>query len=175
VVDQNVRDPDGTEIKDITIVKDGDGAEVLAITDDGKVVLVVQRRVPIGVARHIELPQGKVGNRNPFAVGQSELLEETGYQASSWIKIYKWLDRFPARSDQWLHIFLATGLKKVSGVIDREEIIAVREIPLHDAFKLVGTDGGIYEASTVIALQWAMLNLEAITAQGVTFKAPDPL
>lgn len=155
VVDRVVRDPDTNKnTGPWTIIKDGDGVEVLALTKDEKVVLVVQRRVAVGVARHVEIPQGKAGTQDPLEAAKRELQEETGYQALVWQKIYPWVNRFPARSDQWMHIYFATGLRKLTHEFDRSEILDVIEIPFKQALGMIGQEGGIYEPSTIIALLW---------------------
>src|SRR5262245_2271611 len=65
---------------------------IVALTDDGKVVLVEQNRPPVG-ATVIELPAGLAGDiagaeQEPLlAAAQRELLEETGYVASRWTQL----------------------------------------------------------------------------------------
>src|ERR1700759_4607932 len=60
---------------------------IIAVTDDGKLVLVEQYRAPVG-KRGIELPAGLAGDvagqedEELAAAAGRELLEETGYEAS---------------------------------------------------------------------------------------------
>lgn len=139
-----------------TVIRDGDGVEILPLTSDDQVVLVVQRRIPVGVARHIEVPQGKVGDEEPGQAGLRELREETGHapKSGTMTKIYPWVNRFHARSDQWMHIYVARDVEKVTEEIDRDEILEILIVPFETAYQMIGQEGGIYEAATIIALQW---------------------
>ncbi len=114
-------------------VEKADVISVLPITDDGKVVLIKNYRVP--VERYvIEPPAGltdKDGENYEEAI-KRELLEETGYEAS---KIHA-LPSYPYRSGtskNMIYGFIATGLKKVNdNVGDDTEDISVMEVPFND-------------------------------------------
>ena len=108
---------------------------ILAITDDQKVILVEQFRIPVQRSV-IEIPAGLVGDEPEFA-GESladtaarELLEETGYRATN---ITPLLDSptSAGMTSEFTHLFLATGLVRENdgGGIGSESIL-VHEIPL---------------------------------------------
>lgn len=108
---------------------------ILAVTDDNKIVLCEQYRVPVG--NHvIEIPAGLVSDSRATAhesfeeAAKRELLEETGYQAESMSLIMEG----PAAvgsSSAMVHFYRARGLKKVaSGGGDETENIRVHEVPL---------------------------------------------
>ena len=60
---------------------------ILAILDDGRVLLERQYRYPIAQAV-IEIPAGKLNTgEDPLLCAQRELQEETGYTAKHWSKI----------------------------------------------------------------------------------------
>ncbi|QNN21000.1 NUDIX hydrolase [Planctomycetales bacterium ZRK34] len=65
---------------------------IIAITDDGKIMLVEQYRPPLGRLM-IELPAGLAGDLTDAAdedlqtAAERELLEETGYRAARWRQI----------------------------------------------------------------------------------------
>jgi ADP-ribose pyrophosphatase len=110
-------------------------AAVLAITDAGEVVLVEQRRVPLG-AGAIELPAGLVGDlaadvpEDPETAARRELLEETGYEAAHWRPIGEFVPS-PGMTAERIHLFLATGLRAVGpGGGHDGEAIAVHRVPL---------------------------------------------
>jgi ADP-ribose pyrophosphatase len=110
-------------------------AVILAVTDQEKLLLVEQYRIPCG-ARTIELPAGIVGDE-PDAqheadseAARRELLEETGYAADR----LELLAQGPASSglaSEIVTLFRAVGLRRAGpGGGDRHEDITVHEVPL---------------------------------------------
>lgn len=110
-------------------------ALIVAVTDDGKLVLVEQPRPALGL-RVIELPAGLVGDE----VGQEEeaaeaaagreLVEETGYEAAS-VELVAEGTSSAGLTNERVAMFLATGLRRVGpgGGTEHEEI-TVHEVPL---------------------------------------------
>ena len=108
---------------------------ILAVTDDQKVILVEQYRIPVG-NKVIEFPAGLA---NDFAVSHEEslseaarreLLEETGYQTDELTLVFEGPVSSASSSDI-LSFFRARGLKKVAkGGGDHTESIVVHEVPL---------------------------------------------
>ena len=108
---------------------------IVAVTDDGKLVLVEQHRPPVGKPV-IELPAGLAGDeagheREDLATAaRRELLEETGYEAAdmTWIA-----EGAPSAgiSDEVITLFRATRLKKTGkGEGDGSEKITLHEVPV---------------------------------------------
>ena len=102
VVSRHYQMPDGRE-SDWDILAGGRTVAVVAVTDDGQVVLVRQFRP--GPERVLaELPGGNVSDSEEISAAASrELLEETGFQASSvdvigstWLAAYSSSQRFTA-------------------------------------------------------------------------------
>jgi ADP-ribose pyrophosphatase len=85
----------------------------LALTTDGKIVLVRQYRHGLNVVS-IETPGGVVdeGENLETAIAR-ELLEETGYRFSSFEYIGK-ISANPATTNNYMHMYLAKGGEKVS-------------------------------------------------------------
>lgn len=110
-------------------------AVILPVTDDGKIVILDQYRLPLK-RRVIELPAGLIDDLD-HAKGESkeeaarrELLEETGFEADRMERLMVSPVSAGASADV-LDIFLATGLKKVQeGGGDENEDIIVHEIEL---------------------------------------------
>lgn len=110
---------------------------IVAVTDDRKLLLIEQHRVPVG--KHvIELPAGLAGDADEHRLeplelaARRELLEETGYEASTWRKVAEGTPS-AGLSDEIITLFHATGLKKTgSGEGDGSEQITLHEIPLAD-------------------------------------------
>jgi ADP-ribose pyrophosphatase len=111
---------------------------VVAVTDDGKLVLTEQYRRPIR-RRVIELPAGLAGDvpgaatEEPAAAAARELEEGTGYRAER----LEYLTAGPPSaglSTEVVTFFRATGLRKVGpGGGDEHEEIEVHEVPLASA------------------------------------------
>jgi ADP-ribose pyrophosphatase len=111
---------------------------IVAVTDDRKIVLVEQYRIPVG-RNVIELPAGLVGDvpgeaDEPLeAAVRRELLEETGYQAAHVERLFDGVPS-PGLSDEAITFFLATGLTKVApGGGDETEDITIHEVSLDGA------------------------------------------
>jgi len=108
---------------------------IVAVTDDGKLVLVEQYRAPVG-ANVIELPAGLAGDakgheREDLAdAARRELLEETGYEARSMQRVAAGAAS-AGMTDEIITLFRATGLTKTGeGAGDETEDITVHEVPL---------------------------------------------
>ncbi len=116
-------------------IKATGAAIIVAVTEEGKLLLVEQYRVPCH-ARTIELPAGIIGDEpdapnepHPEAA-RRELLEETGFAAEHMAPLVTG----PASSgltSELVTLFKATGLRRTGqgGGIGNEEI-TVHEVPL---------------------------------------------
>ncbi len=108
---------------------------IVPITDDGKVVLIEQYRVPMG-CNVIEIPAGLIGDQahlldEDHAVGANrELHEETGYEATHMELLTNGAPS-PGSNTVILSIYKATGLKKTGpGGGDETENITIHEVPI---------------------------------------------
>lgn len=111
---------------------------LVPVTDDGRIVLVEQYRVPAG-GRVLELPAGLVGDvpgkhhERLVTAAKRELIEETGYSAKR-MKLLTEGPPSPGISSEHVSFYLATGLRKVGpGGGDETEDIQVFEVPLAKA------------------------------------------
>ncbi|MDT7935338.1 MAG: NUDIX hydrolase [Sphingomonadaceae bacterium] len=88
---------------------------ILAITDEGEVVLTEEYRVALG-GPVIGLPAGLVGDETaadtPEAAARRELSEEAGYSARNWRSVGEFATS-PGMSSETYHFFIATGLERV--------------------------------------------------------------
>jgi ADP-ribose pyrophosphatase len=109
---------------------------IIAVTADGKLVLVEQYRRP-SAAMVIELPAGLAGDEGAgdedlATAARRELLEETGYEAGKLAQLFEGLSS-AGLSDEKITFFRATQLKKTGpGGGDANEQIRVHEVPLSD-------------------------------------------
>ena len=106
---------------------------IVAVTDEGKLLLVEQLRPPFG-KNVIELPAGLAGDvvgHETEALADAaarELLEETGYAATT-IEYLGEGTSSAGITDEIITLFRATGIKKVgAGEGDGSEQITVHEV-----------------------------------------------
>lgn len=85
-----------------------DAVEVVAMTSEGKIVLVRQFRPAVGISM-LELPSGNVDKRESSRQAAArELLEETGYACSSLIPMGPFNDS-PSRISNKVDVFFGKG------------------------------------------------------------------
>jgi len=108
---------------------------IIAITNDGKLVLVEQYRPPVG-KNVIEIPAGLAGdsptsrNEGLALAAARELEEETGYRAARMIELATGTAS-AGLCDEVITLFRAEGVEKISaGGGDDSEDIIVHEISL---------------------------------------------
>lgn len=109
---------------------------IAAVTPAGGLLLVEQRRIPVGGAV-VELPAGLVGDEDAgedlLAAAARELAEETGWEPAA----CRVLARGPSSAglaSEVCTLVLATGLRRVgAGGGVAGEAIAVHEVPLPQA------------------------------------------
>ncbi|ANE49866.1 NUDIX hydrolase [Flavisolibacter tropicus] len=105
--------PNGKVISGYYVLEYPDWVNVLALTEDNKVVLVKQYRHALGQVG-IEVPGGVIDEgETPEEACRRELLEETGYEFEQ----YHYLGKIcanPATTTNFTHMFLATGGRKVA-------------------------------------------------------------
>jgi 8-oxo-dGDP phosphatase len=93
---------------------------IVAIDDDGRVLLIQQYRHPIR-SRDWEIPAGllDVAGEEPILTAQRELAEEADLEAADWRPLVS-VHTTPGGSDEVVHVFLARGLAPAREVHDRE-------------------------------------------------------
>lgn len=104
--------PDGQQFHRSFVDSPG-AVGVVALTDDGQIVLVSQYRAAIDAVL-TEIPAGlrDVAGEEPLLTAQRELAEEVGLEARDWT----WLGRItsaPGVTNSTVEIFLARGLVSV--------------------------------------------------------------
>jgi len=110
-------------------------AIIVAVTDEQKILLVEQYRIPLH-CRVIELPAGMIGDEpgngdeSQAEAARRELLEETGYDAGHMEALFTSPSSAGLTSER-VTIFRASQLRQVGkgGGVAHEEII-VHEVPL---------------------------------------------
>ena len=109
-----VRVPNGTVLDDYFVLEYPDWVNVLAVTEDGRIVLVRQYRHALGQV-HYELPAGfcEAGDADIEATARRELLEETGFGEGEWTP-WMTLSANPSSHANLSRSFLATGVVPVA-------------------------------------------------------------
>jgi len=143
--------PDGQEAVREYLTHPG-AVAVVALLDDGRVLLERQYRYPIAKAC-IEIPAGKLDpHENPLLCAQRELAEETGYTAKKWSYIRR-IHPVISYSTEFIDIYLAEGLTPGASHLDEEEFLDVFAAPLEQLIAWV-EDGEITDVKTTISAYW---------------------
>lgn len=128
---------------------------IIPIDEDNNTWLVGQFRFPINKYSW-EIPEGGCPlNQAPIEAAKRELLEETGLVANQWNQL---LTMYLSNSvtDELCIIFIAKQLKQLQPQPEETEQLAVKKIPLQEAFEMV-TNNKITDAVTIAGLQKVQL------------------
>lgn len=126
---------------------------IVPILPNGHVILERQFRYPLHQI-FIELPAGKIDAGEEILItGQRELLEETGYSASNWVKLGH---QHPCigYSNEIIYMYLARGLTPGAHQRDADESLEVFEASFADCMQMIQT-GEITDGKTIVALFFA--------------------
>jgi len=129
---------------------------IVALDDDGRVLLVRQFRVAAEQAL-LEIPAGKrdVDGEPPEITARRELEEEVGMRAGSLRKLAEFYNS-PGFCDELSQVFLATGLEKAEltahGV--EEEHMTIETVALADVPRIISS-GVLVDAKSIIGLTLA--------------------
>lgn len=124
---------------------------VVALDDEGNVVLEKQYRYPMGAVLE-EIPAGKLeaGEDDPLGAAKRELREETGLVAETWHSLGIYYPS-PAILTEKIHLFLARGLRQGEDQPDEDELLVVYREKLSHAVERV-LSGEIPDGKTQCAL-----------------------
>lgn len=126
---------------------------VVALDEDGRVVLIEQYRHPLR-RRLWEIPAGLLDEEGepPLHCAQRELREETGLAAEDWSVLVD-LASSPGYSTEAIRVYLARGLTATAAppTVDEEADLRVVRVPLTEAVDAVFR-GAIANASAVAGL-----------------------
>ena len=121
--------PDGRTVPEYYILEYPDWINVVAITDDGRMIMERQYRHGAGLTAY-ELPCGVMEKgEEPLEAARRELQEETGYGGGEWTPLMAGYPN-PGSQTNRCHSFLAVGVKKISGQhLDDTEDLTVHLLP----------------------------------------------
>ena len=134
----------------------------VAMTEEGKIVLERQYRHALGETC-IEIPGGCVDDtdRNLEEAIKRELLEETGYEFSSYEYLGK-ISANPSTNSNLMHMFLAKGGKKIaSQELDHNEEIEIELATINELKQLL-RENKIVQAMHVTCILYALERIGAL-------------
>jgi len=144
-----VRLPNGQETE-LEHVRHPGAAAVVALDDDGDVLLIRQYRYATG-GWLLEVPAGKLdAGETPEACAARELAEETGHHAARLVPMGS-IWTAPGFTDERIRLFLATGLSAAHAAPERDEVITLERTPLERALAMAA-GGEIADAKSICAL-----------------------
>lgn len=147
--DVAVRLPNG-RVGQRDVLRHPGGVAVIALTSDGKLVLVHQYRTPLEQVT-LEIPAGKlVPGEDPEQAAARELMEETGYVAARMAYLGP-IAMAPGYCDEIIHLYMAVGLSFVGACPDDDEFVHVDLVDLDDMVDAV-LDGKVIDAKTVVGV-----------------------
>jgi ADP-ribose pyrophosphatase len=144
--------PNGRE-RGYDLVEHGDSVSIVPVSEDGQIYFVTQHRIGAGKDL-LELPAGVLdGHEDPIAAADRELQEEIGKSAKN-IRLLGGFYLAPGYTDEYMSVFLATGLFDAALDPDEDEFIEVSNIPITEAYQKA-ISGQIDDGKTLAALMLA--------------------
>lgn len=133
--------PAGQRLPDYYVFEYPDWVNVIAITRDGRFVVIDQYRHGLGETAY-EIPAGVVEPTDPsmLAAAQRELGEETGYGGGTWRQLTV-IAPNPATQNNLTYCFVAEGVEPVGRVHpDATEDIRTHLLTRSEVLELLRTD-----------------------------------
>lgn len=127
-------------------------AMMIPLFDNGDVILERQYRHPMRQV-FFEFPAGKLNpGESPLSCARRELIEETGFEASEWIKLGRFNNAI-GYSDEEITVYLATGLKEVGARPDPGEVLEIVRMPWTEVVEKT-LNGEFTDVKTIIGAYW---------------------
>ena len=143
---------------DFFVLESSDWINIIPLTPNNEVVMIEQYRHGSEEVT-LEIPGGMVdAGETPEAAAAREMLEETGYAATSEVVSLGKVRPNPAIHNNWIHTFLARDVSlRQQPIFDSTEHTVVRLVPLADIPRLI-VNGAINHALVVVGFHWLSLS-----------------
>jgi ADP-ribose pyrophosphatase len=154
VTTDDVQEPGGVRARRDIIHHTG-SVVVLAVDESGSTPRILLERQYRHAANDFlwEIPAGRIDpGEKPLPAAKRELLEETGYTASHWRRIFNFYAS-PGFVAETMSVYFATGLRAGKAQPEADEVIHKRLVPLATAVRMVLT-GTIRDAKTISSVLW---------------------
>jgi ADP-ribose pyrophosphatase len=154
VTTDQVQEPGGVRARR-DIVRHSGSVVVLAVDESRSTPRVLLERQYRHAANSYlwEIPAGRIDpGEKPLPAAKRELLEETGYSADRWRRIF-YFYASPGFVAETMSVFLATGLRAGKAQPEDDELITKRLVPLPMAVRMV-LSGTIRDAKTISSILW---------------------
>ncbi|MHC4995999.1 MAG: NUDIX hydrolase [Planctomycetota bacterium] len=141
-----MRLPDGRRVDRELVVHPG-AVVILGLLDDGRVVMIRNTRFAVGQTLW-ELPAGTLEpGEDPSLCAGRELIEETGYEATSIEKLCEFYAT-PGICTELMHAYVATGLRFVGQDLEETEQIEVCPVKMSELERMIEA-GEVRDAKTL--------------------------
>jgi ADP-ribose pyrophosphatase len=154
VTTDEVQEPGGVRARRDIIHHTG-SVVVLAVEDSRTELRVLLERQYRHAANDYlwEIPAGRIDSGEAaLHAAKRELLEETGYTATHWRRIFTFYAS-PGFVAETMSVYLATGLRAGKAQPEADEVIQLRMVPLSIAVRMV-LNGKIRDAKTISSILW---------------------
>ena len=154
VTTDEVQEPGGIRVRR-DIVHHTGSVVVLAVDESQSTPRILLERQYRHAANDYlwELPAGRIDpGEKPLPAAKRELLEETGYTAAHWRRIFNFYAS-PGFVAETMSVYLATGLRAGVAQPEDDEMIQLRVVPLSVALRMV-LRGAIRDAKTISSVLW---------------------
>ena len=141
--------PDGTK-SSREVVEHPEVVAIVAVDDKDNALMVTQFRYALGKDL-LEIPAGGIdGNETPEDAVRREMQEETGFLPKKIVRLGGFYSA-PGFTDEYLYLYLATGLVPSRLYAEDTDGIKLERIPVKDIPALV-TSGRIQDAKSLAGL-----------------------
>jgi len=158
VTSDQVIEPGGVQVRR-DIVRHPGSVVIMAVEGSGRESRVLlARQYRHAVDDYLwELPAGRIDEgENELSAAKRELLEETGYSATSWKRILRFYAS-PGYIDETMAVYLARGLRPGTAQPEDDEVIDLRFFDLSVAVQQV-LSGKLRDGKTIAGVLWLALD-----------------